>query len=133
MRLKRCAVSRLSKPCSLACRNSVEMIVAMTTSATSAHSVENATTRKASEFARFPSAEKRPLPLTPFKLDDGEAMAARSIPRLAHAIAHAAHRLDQVDAHLSAQPADEDLYRVGIAVEVLVIEMLDQLRARYDL
>src|SRR4051812_24383380 len=48
-------------------------------------------------------------------------------------IAHAAHRLDQVDAELLAQPADEHLDGVGVAVEVLIIEMLGQLGARHDL
>jgi len=44
------------------------------------------------------------------------------------AIAEAAHGLDHVDADLLAQPADEDLDGVRIAIEVLVIEMLDPAR-----
>src|SRR5882762_5475663 len=46
-------------------------------------------------------------------------------------VAEAAHGLDDVDAELLADAADEDLDGVGIAVEVLVVEMLDQLAARH--
>ena len=38
-------------------------------------------------------------------------------------IAEAAHRLDQVGAEFLAQPADEDLDGVGIAIEILIVEM----------
>src|SRR5665213_4243103 len=48
-----------------------------------------------------------------------------------HAIAEATHGLDDVDRQLLAQPADEDLDGVGIAVEVLVVEVFDQLGARH--
>ena len=47
-------------------------------------------------------------------------------------VAEAARGLDDVDAELLAQPADEDFDRVGIAVEVLLVEMLDDLGARDD-
>ena len=46
-------------------------------------------------------------------------------------IAEAAHGLDHVDAELLADAADEDLDRVGVAVEILVVEMLDQFGARH--
>ena len=47
-------------------------------------------------------------------------------------IAEPARGLDDVDAELLAQTADEDLDGVGIAVEILVVEMLDDLAARDD-
>src|ERR1700676_2774525 len=46
-------------------------------------------------------------------------------------IAEAADGLDDVDPELLADTADEDLDRVGVAVEILVVEMLDQLGARH--
>src|SRR5688572_5486672 len=49
---------------------------------------------------------------------------------LGQPVAETAHRLDHVGRDLLAEAADEDLDRVGVAVEVLVVEMLDQLRAR---
>src|ERR1700752_4399909 len=45
-------------------------------------------------------------------------------------VAEAAHGLDHVDAELAADAADEDLDRVGVAVEILVVEVLAQLGAR---
>ncbi len=45
-------------------------------------------------------------------------------------IAEAADRLDDLDPELLAHAADEDLDRVGIAIEVLVVEMLHKLGAR---
>src|SRR5262245_49557391 len=50
----------------------------------------------------------------------------------AHAIAEAAHRLNHVGRDLLPQAADENLDGVTIAVEVLLVEMLDELRARDD-
>ena len=50
MRLKRFADSKLSKPRLLASRNRVETTVAITTSASTAHNVENVTTRAASDL-----------------------------------------------------------------------------------
>src|SRR5882762_6524255 len=46
-------------------------------------------------------------------------------------VAEAAHGLDDLDAELLADAPDEDLDGVGIAVEVLVVEMLDQFGARH--
>ncbi|GCC46815.1 hypothetical protein chiPu_0030797, partial [Chiloscyllium punctatum] len=45
-------------------------------------------------------------------------------------VAEAANRLDDIDFQLLADAADEHLDGVGVAVEVLVVEMLDQLGAR---
>src|SRR5690349_14356423 len=47
-------------------------------------------------------------------------------------VAQPTHRLDHVDAELPADAPDEDLDRVRVAVEILVIEMLDKLGAGYD-
>src|SRR5271168_2353502 len=46
-------------------------------------------------------------------------------------ITETAHRLDHIDAELLADAADEDLDRIGVAVEVLVVEMLDELGPRH--
>src|SRR5262249_27005942 len=59
--------------------------------------------------------------------------SASELARIGHCeqIAQAAHRLDHVDTELLANAADEDFDRVRVAVEILVVEMLDQLGARY--
>src|SRR3954462_4074510 len=49
------------------------------------------------------------------------------------AVTQAAHGLDQIGVQLLAQAADKDFDRVGVAVEILVIEMLDQFGARHHL
>src|ERR1700748_732020 len=46
-------------------------------------------------------------------------------------VAKAAHGLDDVDIELLADTADEDLDRVGVAIEVLIVEVFDQLGAGY--
>ncbi len=46
-------------------------------------------------------------------------------------VSEAADRLDQVGRHLLAEPPDEHLDGVGIAIEVLVIEVFDQLGPRH--
>ncbi len=74
--------------------------------------------RSASEPARISAG----VPL-------GDGILARRLGRHEQ-IAEPAHGLDHLDVQLLAQPADEDLDGVGIAVEVLVVEMLDQLGAR---
>src|SRR5712691_1386803 len=53
------------------------------------------------------------------------------IARRREQIAEPAHGLDDVDAELLADAADENFDGVGIAVEILIVEMLDQLAARY--
>src|SRR3954463_14899533 len=45
-------------------------------------------------------------------------------------IAEPAHRLNAVDAELLADAADEHFDGVGVAVEVLVVEVFDQVGAR---
>src|SRR3954462_11673626 len=59
--------------------------------------------------------------------------SARELARIGwcEEITESAHGLNHVDAELLANAADENLDRVGIAVEVLVVEMLDQFRARH--
>jgi len=52
---------------------------------------------------------------------------------LRHAITLAAHRLDRVCFQLYAQPPDEDLNGVGIAVEVQGIDVFDHFAARNNL
>src|SRR5258705_13805206 len=46
-------------------------------------------------------------------------------------VTEASYRLDYVDPQLLANPSDEHLDGVGIAIKVLVVKMLDQLRARH--
>src|ERR1700730_9382063 len=53
------------------------------------------------------------------------------IGRRRQQITEAAHGLDDLDAELLANAADEHLDGVGIAVEILIVEMLDQFGARY--
>src|ERR1700728_2428815 len=47
-------------------------------------------------------------------------------------IAEAPHGLNHVNAELLADAADEDLDGVGVAVEILIVKMLDQFGAGYD-
>src|ERR1700730_13734664 len=58
--------------------------------------------------------------------------SASELARIGRAeqIAQAADGLNDVDAELLADAADEGLDGVGIAVEILVVEMRDQLGAR---
>src|ERR1051326_5762544 len=53
------------------------------------------------------------------------------IARRGQQIAEPAYRLDHVDAELLADAPDEDLDGVRVAVEILVVEVLDQPRARH--
>src|SRR5438105_3196780 len=46
-------------------------------------------------------------------------------------IAEAAHGLDDVDAKLLADAADKHLDGVAVAIEVLIVEVLDQFGARH--
>src|SRR5215467_12193178 len=65
---------------------------------------------------------------------DTNSRSASELARIAggrEQIPEAAHGLDDLDAELLADAPDEDLDGVGIAVEVLVVEMLDQLGARH--
>src|SRR5580704_15340866 len=58
--------------------------------------------------------------------------SASELARIGRAeqIAQAADGLNDVDAELLADAADKDLDGVGVAVEILVVEMLDKLGAR---
>ena len=58
------------------------------------------------------------------------AHRAVAASRRGEEIAEPAHGLDHVDAELLADAADEHLDGVGVAVEVLIVEMLDQFGAR---
>src|SRR5208337_2773338 len=57
--------------------------------------------------------------------------ALSDIARRGEEITKPAHRLDDVDAELLADAADEHLDRVGVAVEVLIVEVLHQFGARH--
>ena len=48
------------------------------------------------------------------------------------AISKSAHRLNQIDVELLAQTPDEHFDRVRIAIEILIVKMLDEFRARND-
>src|SRR5690606_12228221 len=50
----------------------------------------------------------------------------------AHAVSQAAHSLDGALRKLLAQTRDEDVDGVGVAVEVLPIDVVDEFVARYD-
>src|SRR4029079_11237491 len=54
------------------------------------------------------------------------------IVRVREAVAEPADSLDEIDGKLLAQASDEHLDGVGVAVEILLVEMLDQLGARDD-
>ena len=58
------------------------------------------------------------------------ASELRRIARWCEQIAKPAHGLYDIDAELFAHAADEHLDGVGVAIEILVVEMLDQLAAR---
>src|SRR5262245_42886857 len=58
------------------------------------------------------------------------ASELRRIARRAQQVTKPAHSLDDVDAELPADAADKHLDGVGVAIEVLIVEMLDQLAAR---
>src|SRR5262245_40867976 len=75
-----------------------------TTSITTVHVAAEKNSRNASELARIGQCEQ---------------------------VAQAPHRLDHVDTQLLADAADENFDRVGVAVKILIIKMLDQLRARH--
>src|SRR6516225_5771788 len=58
------------------------------------------------------------------------ASELRRIARWSEQIAKPAHGLDDIDAELFADAADEHLDGIGVAIEVLVVEVLDQFAAR---
>ena len=48
-----------------------------------------------------------------------------------HAVAEPAHRFDGPSAELAAQPGDEDLDRVRVAIVIALVDVLDQLGLRH--
>src|SRR5215467_1680434 len=81
------------------------MITSVTSKITTVQAVADRNSRSASELARIAGRSQEESQAT-----DG---------------------LDDVDAELFADPADEDFDGVGVAVEILVIEVLDELGPRY--
>src|SRR4029079_17421989 len=79
-------------------------------STSSVHAAAVANRRKASELKRMSSARAG---------------------RVAQAVAKSAHGLNDVDGDFLAQAPDEHLDGVRIAVEILLVEMLDKLGARH--
>src|SRR6516162_1295242 len=59
-----------------------------------------------------------------------QVVAEKNSRRWSEQIAEPAHGLDDIDAELFADAADEHLDGIGVAIEVLVVEMLDQFAAR---
>src|SRR3954463_7440437 len=64
-----------------------------------------------------------------FRGNDGKRMNASLCPRVLEAVAEAADGGDDVGAELLADAGDEHLDGVRIAVEILIVNMLDQLGA----
>src|SRR5437867_3034464 len=65
---------------------------------------------------------------------DRNSRSASELARIARRrqeIAEPPDGLDDVDPHLLADAADEHLDRVGVTVEVLIVEMLHELGARH--
>src|SRR5262245_47537624 len=52
---------------------------------------------------------------------------------LIQAVAETADGVDHIDTEFLAQTSDEDFDGVRVAVEILIVEMLDQIRARHHL
>src|SRR3569623_2321853 len=112
---------------------------------TMSHAVADRNRRVASELARIRKVpgdartagrRRRSCPSKTALLPSGQAriQAPASTPgcsRRGQEIAEAADGLDDVDVELLADAADEDLNGVGVAVEILVVEMLDELGARH--
>src|SRR4051812_13485028 len=117
---------------------------------TTSHAVADRNRRFASELAgigMIPEARggmaselmtrTRPLPRRPSsqdtsRQDSSKHRASGAGGRRGQEIAEATDSLDDVDVELLADAADEDLDGVGVAVEVLVVEMLDQLGAGHN-
>src|SRR5580698_928327 len=108
--------SVLSKLPSTALRNALDRTKPPTASASIAQIAAAAIRRAASELK--PSELNRKM------------LGAKG--RIFQAVAQAAHGLDQIGVQLFAQPADEHFDGVGVAVEILVVKMLDQFAARDD-
>src|SRR6478752_4297040 len=95
------------------------MTIEITTSASADQSVASIRTREVSDVGPM-----------------GRNQTRISLARVGwglHPVSEATDGFDEVDAELLAKPAHENLDRVGIAVEILIIHMLHQLRAGDDL
>src|SRR5689334_21151094 len=55
------------------------------------------------------------------------------VRRIVETVTQTTHGLDEIGVELLAQAADKHLDRVGVAIEVLVVEMLDQFGSRHHL
>src|SRR5947209_8986181 len=71
-------------------------------------------------------------PSSPRGIKGRQQASAASRGRRGQQIAEPADGLDDVDVELLADAADEHLDRVGVAVKVLVVEMLDEFGAGHD-
>src|ERR1051325_2678486 len=99
-----------SKSPSTEARNAFDRMSPPATSASTVHTAAAAIRRKASELSLIALGR-----------------------RIVETIAQTAHGLDQVGVEFLAQAADEHLDRIGVAVEILLIEVLDEFGARHDL
>src|SRR5215212_1485609 len=65
---------------------------------------------------------------------DKNKRSASELVRIWHVqeVAEPAHGLDHVHAELFSNSTDKYLDRIGVAIEVLVVEMFDQFGARYN-
>src|ERR1700744_3507086 len=106
------AARRLPKLSSAALRKALDSTTPPTTSPSMVQTAAAAIRRAASELSRKMAGPKGGI---------------------FQAVAQAAHRLDQIGIQLFAQPADEHFDGVGVAVEILIVKMFDQLGARYHL
>src|SRR6185503_18537254 len=82
--------------------------------------------------SRTPAATKRMILIIAAEAVSLKASELDGIIRLGNAIAQAPDGAQHVDTQLFPQAADENFDRVGIAIEVLVIEVLDELGAGDD-
>src|SRR6185437_698909 len=112
IRPSRSNLSRESKSPSTAARNIPESTKPPTSNASSVHTAAAAINRPESESSL------------------GGSFVPSSV-RNFETIAKAAYRLNQIGIELLAQTPDEHLYRIRVAVEILIVKVLHQLGARY--
>src|SRR5690348_15938211 len=53
------------------------------------------------------------------------------VRRIVETVTQTTHSLDEIGVEFLAQAADENLDRVGVAIEVLIVEMFDQFGSRH--
>src|SRR5690242_546088 len=107
---------------------------------TTSHAVADRNSRLASELAGIGMIPEARGGMASAVMTRPRALSGRSsspdasspLWRRGQEIAETADSLDDVDIELLADAADKDLNRIGVAVKVLVVEMLDQLGARHD-